>query len=172
MGPIPSPYRATLLRISCLMFRAEGHWDSAKTHRRHPIACLSLSGCLWVIRCRAHSPASCKVFLEVYYSLLRILDAPHWFVWDLREVKKWKKCQYNCSKRSQAAGGSCVHVTCLLSLEGSLGSTVSFFPPEERPCGTLATARALETDEPELWSSFCLVTACVTLDKLLSISGP
>ena len=38
-----------------------------------------------------HSPASCKVFLEVYYFLVHVPDALHWLFWDLRGVKKWKK---------------------------------------------------------------------------------
>lgn len=73
------------------MFRVGGPWDLARACRHHPTAWAALSAYLWIIPCWAGSPASCKVFFEVYYFLVHILDAPHWLVWDLMRGQKVKE---------------------------------------------------------------------------------
>lgn len=88
-GSVPSPQRAALLPISGLWLRLMGtETGQSPTHIIPKPMGSSLSACLWVVQCRAHSPASFKVFLEVYYLLLHIPDASHWLFWDLWEVKK------------------------------------------------------------------------------------
>lgn len=124
-----------LLPISGLWLRLMGtETGQSPTHIIPKPMGSSLSACLWVVQCRAHSPASLKVFLEVYYLLLHIPDASHWLFLGPsggQEVRGKALVQLLAAELG-CRRPVCSHETSH-QVGGVLGVTASLSPPKRDP---------------------------------------
>lgn len=134
-GSVPSPQRAALPANLWLMAQADGHWDWAKSHTHHPEAYgeTSYQACLWVVQCRAHSPAR----LGLSWGLLS--PSPYTWCFSLaflgpmgsQEVRG--KALVQLLAAELGCRRPCAHMRHLIRLEKSLGVTASLSPPKRDP---------------------------------------